>query len=846
MINVQATRKSTVETAPGREDYEEKQDRSRRFVPLIFLLIVGSCTAYLKSFLPTKLGASEDREKVRGSGGEENLKEDALAAAEEPAEEQPEPPRSSGWTEEGRIVARAEEERAVGGGATDFSARARTDKPELNNKGAGASPKVANDNHRPRQEDSGSGGGSGGVGGGDRPRDPPAPDHRNRAPRVSGAVHLPDVVACHGLAISMAALLAGATDADGDNLTVVGIFSSSGSLVRTEDGWEFDRAPNMLGEVKLTYAISDGSHIVMQTAYFNVVEAPPIVGTESDDILLGTQCAETIVGLGGDDNIDARGGNDRISGGVGDDHILAGTGHDVVYAGDGNDTVFAGTGNDVVFGGAGDDRLWGDEGDDTLLGEEGDDHLDGGAGRDVLLAGAGDDTLEGGDGHDHLDGGEGADRMSGGSGNDIIADGGGSDVVTGGAGNDIVMAAADAADDGFAGGAGVDTLDYSSATRSIGVDLGSGTASGTDIGNDAIAEFEIVIGGAGDDTLTAAGSASASINGGGGNDVVAGGAGDDTLTGGTGNDTISDGGGSDAVAGEAGNDLVLAVADATDDSLDGGAGTDTLDYSSAIGKIAVNLASGRASGEDIGEDAIAEFEIVVGGAGDDVITGSAGADTLAGGAGNDTIADGGGADKVDGGFGDDVVLASVDGADDAYDGNSGQDTLDYSATTVTVTIDLRSGTAMGREIGKDLIEGFEEIIAGSGDDVIIAGSGPVVLTGGAGDDCFQFERDDDGRKQQDVVKKITDFTVGDKIVAATYQITIKEGGDAEEQVADLFEQIYLEENDGGHNRPVRFRFEELANSKYTAIDVHYGNDDGDGMTIEVAGHHHLQFSSIHS
>ena len=306
MINVQATRKSTVETAPAREDYEEKQDRRRRFVPLIFLLIVGSCTAYLKSFLPMKLGASEDREKVARLGrGGEILKEDALAATEEPVEAQPEAAKSSGRTEVARIVAH-DEERAVGGGATDFSARARTDRPELNNKGSGERPKVANDNHRPRQEEPGysSVGGGGGGGGGDRPRDPPAPDYRNRAPRVSGAVHLPDVVACHGLAISMAALLAGATDPDGDNLTVVGIYSSSGSLVRTEDGWEFDRAPNMLGEVKLTYAISDGSHIVMQTAYFNVVEAPPIVGTESDDILLGTQCAETIMGLGGEDNID--------------------------------------------------------------------------------------------------------------------------------------------------------------------------------------------------------------------------------------------------------------------------------------------------------------------------------------------------------------------------------------------------------------------------------------------------------------------------------------------------------------------------------------------------------------
>ena len=58
MINIQATRQSTAETAPGREDYEEKDDRRRRFVPLIFLLIVGSCTAYLKSFLPVKLEAS--------------------------------------------------------------------------------------------------------------------------------------------------------------------------------------------------------------------------------------------------------------------------------------------------------------------------------------------------------------------------------------------------------------------------------------------------------------------------------------------------------------------------------------------------------------------------------------------------------------------------------------------------------------------------------------------------------------------------------------------------------------------------------------------------------------------
>ena len=130
--------------------------------------------------------------------------------------------------------------------------------------------------------------------------------------------------------------------------------------------------------------------------------------------------------------------------------------------------------------------------------------------------------------------------------------------------------------------------------------------------------------------------------------------------------------------------------------------------------------------------------------------------------------------------------------------------------------------------------------------MIYAGSGSVVLTGGAGNDSFTFQCDDGGGSQQDVVKKITDFTVGDRIIAATYQITIKDGDDAEEQVADLFEQIYLDENDGDHGRPVRFRYEELADGKYTAIDVTHGTDAEDVMTIEVAGHHHLQFAAIHS
>ena len=188
----------------------------------------------------------------------------------------------------------------------------------------------------------------------------PEPD-RNRAPRTSGPVHLQDVVGCQVLMISVLALLAGTTDPDGDRLTISNLVSTSGTLTPTEDGgWMFVRADSMLGDVSLTYTISDGSASVQQTAHFSVVEAPPVIGTVGDDNLLGTNCGETIDGRAGDDNIDARDGNDVIVGGDGDDHIIAGSGNDVVYAGAGNDVVFGGSGNDIVFGGAGNDYLYGE------------------------------------------------------------------------------------------------------------------------------------------------------------------------------------------------------------------------------------------------------------------------------------------------------------------------------------------------------------------------------------------------------------------------------------------------------------------------------------------------------
>lgn len=549
--------------------------------------------------------------------------------------------------------------------------------------------------------------------------------------------------------ISILALLAGTTDPDGDRLSIVGLSSTSGTLTQTEDGgWMFVRNAGMLGDVTLTYTISDGSASIQQTAYFSVIEAPPIIGTAGDDNLLGTHCADTICGLAGDDNIDAREGNDIIIGGAGDDHIIAGPGNDIVCAGAGDDVVFAGAGNDIVFGGVGNDHLYGEDGDDTILGEEGDDFISGGLGVDVLVAGIGNDTLQGDAGDDTLDGGEGDDNLAGGAGNDVIA---------------------------------------------------AGT-------------------------------------------------GDDCLLGNDGNDVLSDGTGCDTVHGGAGDDHALAAADSADDTYDGGAGRDTLDYSATTHGVSVDLETGTADGCETGHDQIAEFEEVLGGSGDDAIragtfavtmSGGGGNDTLEGGAGNDTISDGTGCDTVSAGGGDDDVVASADGANDSYDGGDGQDSLDYSTATLSIRVDLGNGTADSLDIGHDLIAAFEEVITGSGDDHIIAGSTSVSMTGGAGNDTFEFQRAEDDEETM-TVRKITDFTVGDRIVAATYEISYLGDNDPEDVLSDMFEDIYLSP-DGDH-RPVRFRFEELDHGKFTLVDVHDRPDSDDFYTIELAGHHHLQFT----
>jgi Ca2+-binding RTX toxin-like protein len=312
------------------------------------------------------------------------------------------------------------------------------------------------------------------------------------------------------------------------------------------------------------------------------------------------------------------------------------------------------------------------------------------------------------------------------------------------------------------------------------------------------------------------------------------------MHGGAGDDLLSDGAGADLIDAGDDDDHVVAAADSAADSYMGDEGYDTLDYSLARQHIAVDLGRGTAEGADIGTDSVAGFEKLIGGAGDDELSAGAESASINGGAGDDLLSDGAGADSIEGGEGNDHVQAAMDAADDCYSGGSGRDALDYSRAMLSITVNLGEGTAEGLEIGKDLLAEFEQIIGGHGDDHLIAGSRPVEFKGGDGDDTFEFSRPD-ADHQPDLVRKITDFTVGDRILAATYEIYYRDEDDAADEVADLFDDVYLA--DDGDKRPVRFRFEKQDDNDVTMVDVHDRPDDDQNFySIQLSGHHHLQFT----
>jgi Ca2+-binding RTX toxin-like protein len=569
MINVKATQQETERPARARYLFTDAEKYSR--LPLVIVLVLGSLVAYLKTALssgsnaapiepddpwrPDELDARPPAfHPVLGDGSEEHV---ADAGQEDGAAPSKRPMSKSSAVLYPIFSFAIDESPPI-----DFSTVKPTlpvGLPSMFNYQPG------NDNFPTSRAQSASSPSSGG----DTPEESvsapeaQAPARRNRAPTSSGPVKLNDVFAGQAMMIVLADLLLNTTDADGDEMTVLGVTASLGNVRIDGDAWNYQPGLSARGEVTLTYYVTDGQAVVVQHATFVVSRDPLILGTPNDDLLLGTLEDDEIDAMAGNDIIDARDGDDVISGGDGDDHIVAGAGNDTVFAGKGNDIVFGGEGNDIVFGGEGNDRLFGEAGDDLIDGEDGDDFIDGGDGEDILLGGAGadelyggagndllrggdgddlllggdgddrhfgetgddrveggagNDLIDGGAGDDHLYGGAGDDYILGGDGNDVIDAGVGADVVDAGDGDDFVTVSIDIDEDAYHGGRGRDHLDLSLTTLGVEIDLKKGRIEGLEVGRDTISGFESVSGGKGNDIFYVDGNVATVLRGGDGDD----------------------------------------------------------------------------------------------------------------------------------------------------------------------------------------------------------------------------------------------------------------------------------------------------------------------------------------
>ncbi|QQZ43252.1 calcium-binding protein [Pseudomonas sp. SK3(2021)] len=473
-------------------------------------------------------------------------------------------------------------------------------------------------------------------------------------------------------------------------------------------------------------------------------------GDAEGDILTGI---ENVIGSAFNDILtsgpDATATAIRLEGGAGDDIYYISTGVTptiVEQAGGGNDEVrvtvinpsgtvlaanverltylgnkaFIGYGNDldnVITGGSGNDTLYGGAGADQFIGGAGVDiagYTDSKAGVTVNLKTGMNTGIAVGDTYTEIETIKGSNYSD-----TFVGNGGGMD---------------------FDGGAGVDTVDYSTSSAGVNVEvrLGIGAVGkGGDAEGTTLTSIENVIGSAFNDILTSGPDATATairLEGGAGDDIYyistgvtptiveqAGGGNDEvrvtvinpsgtvlaanverlTYLGnkafiGYGNDLDN------VITGGSGNDTLYGGAGA--DQFIGGAGVDIAGYTDSKAGVTVNLKTGMNTGIAVG-DTYTEIE---------TIKGSNYSDTFVG--------NGGGMD---------------------FDGGAGVDTVDYSTSSAGVNVEVRLGigaVGKGGDAEGTTLTSIENVIGSAFNDILTSGpdatATAIRLEGGAGDDIY--------------------------------------------------------------------------------------------------------------
>ncbi len=279
----------------------------------------------------------------------------------------------------------------------------------------------------------------------------------------------------------------------------------------------------------------------------------------------GANDSLTVNGLGGNDTIDAsalRAGsvNLLLNGGAGNDVLIGSAGNDTVIGGQGSDTALLGNGDDTFVWNPGD-------GSDTVEGQGGTDTLQfNGANVNENM----DISANGSRVRMTRDVGNVAMDLNGIENINVAAAGGADNITVHDlTSTDVSQVAIDlAGQPGTVGGDGqIDTItidgtsgdDVITLTDNNGVLTVSGLAATVTISNFDRFDRIVVNGLGGDDVIDATGLGAIQLtaNGGDGDDVLIGSAGNDTLTGGKGDDVLIGGGGVDVLDGGPGDNIVI-------------------------------------------------------------------------------------------------------------------------------------------------------------------------------------------------------------------------------------------------------------------------------------------------
>lgn len=378
-------------------------------------------------------------------------------------------------------------------------------------------------------------------------------------------------------------------------------------------------------------------------------------------------------------------------------------------------TITGTSANDTLTGTASADQISGLAGNDTLIGNDGNDLLSGGAGADQLIGGAGIDTASYSDAASAVSINLKTGIHTGIATGDTFSS---IEIIQGSNYHDTF--AGDASANNFNGGTGTDTIDYSSSTAAVNVNISTGVVSGGDAQGDTLTGIDNVIGSAFNDTL-----ASATIGA-----LLQGGAGDDIYT------------------VNAANVIVTEAANG---------GTDEVRTSLASLSI-----TGYANIENLAYTGTANFSG----------TGNSGNNTITGGVANDTLYGGGGADQFIGGTGTDTVsfanyssgvnidLKNTNTASDRFNGienivgsnyndtlagdanannlngGAGIDTISYASSAVAVDVNLTTKQVSGGDAQGDTLTSIEGVIGSGFNDKLTSSTNGTILNGGTGDDLY--------------------------------------------------------------------------------------------------------------